>query len=302
MSSWIYSSGLGMFFADRTLNSNIVPNNLYSSNNCIGINTSNPIYTLDVNGNIHTTSNIYVYDSNTYISYASNANYIGPVLEGVYGGALQANNIVQLFWNTSGVNINQLYAPSANVGSLTVSNLNISGSLPWKMSSWSMYGTPSTLIGISPYIISQGYYDSHSDVNGGSILPIGISGFNNNSNTSNCYIEYTGYFSNNSSVSVAPGHTITPTTSIFEFYYTLNSATSGTVITAYNTLGNPATMSITCYNGEAGGFSTGLSDTFYFPSAYIGNNQNRLFLNIQIQDAATQSAGFVLNSGTAYFF
>jgi len=45
-----------------------------------------------------------------------------------------------------------------------------------------------------------------------------------------------------------------------------------------------------------------LSDTFYFPSAYIGNNQNRLFLNIQIQDAATQSAGFVLNSGTTYFF
>ncbi len=127
MSSWIYSSGLGLFLADRTLNSNTVINNLYSSNNCIGIGTSNPIYTLDVNGSIHS-SNLYVNDSNTFITYSSNANYIGPVLEGLDGGALQANSIVQLFWNTSGVNINQLYAPSANIGTLTVSNLNISGS------------------------------------------------------------------------------------------------------------------------------------------------------------------------------
>jgi len=218
------------------------------------------------------------------------------------GGALQANSIVQLFWNTSGVNINQLYSPSANIGSLTVSNLNISGSsIPWKTSSWSMYGTPNTLTGSGAYTISQGYYDSHSDVNGGSILPIGIAGYNNNSNTSNCYIQYTGYFSNNSSISVAPGHTITPTTSTFSFSFGLNSAL-GTQITAYNPAGYPATMSITSYNGEAGGFSTGLSDIICFPSNYIGNNQNRLFLNLYIQDGTTQSAGFVLNSGTAYFF
>jgi hypothetical protein len=97
MSGWIYSSGLGMFFADRTQNSNIVPNNLYSSNNCIGINTSNPTYTLDVNGNIHTSSNIYVYDSNTYITYGSNANFAGPIINGIYGGALLANSNIELF-------------------------------------------------------------------------------------------------------------------------------------------------------------------------------------------------------------
>jgi len=61
-------------------------------------------------------------------------------------------------------------------------------------------------------------------------------------------------------------------------------------------------MYLTSYNGEAGGITTGLSDTFYFPSAYIGDNQNCIYLNMNVVDAATRSAGFVVTSATAYFF
>ncbi len=173
---------------------------------------------------------------------------------------------------------------------------------PWKACSWPIYGVPNTLSGTGTYGITQGYYDSHSTVNSGTPFPIGIAGFNNNSNSSNCYLEYAGFFANNSGVTIAPGHTITPTTSEFAFSFALNSPT-GSNIPAYNISGaSPPMLYLTSYNGSAGGITTGVSDTFYFPSAYIGNNQNRTFLNMGIQDTSTQTYGFYVTSATAYFF
>jgi len=163
-----------------------------------------------------------------------------------------------------------------------------------------MAGT--TLSGSGDFPVLQGYYASNSLTNANQILPIGIAGFNNNSNSSNCYLEFAGYFASNSSVSVAPGHTITTTVSTFALSFFVNGAGTGSPLTASNTSGNPAMMYLTSFNGEAGGITTGVSDTFYFPSSYIGNNQNRIFLDMNIVDSATQSTGFHVTSATAYFF
>jgi hypothetical protein len=170
------------------------------------------------------------------------------------------------------------------------------------MVSWPVYGVPNTLSGTGTFVITQGYYDSHSDVNAGTPFPIGIAGFNNNSNSTKCFLEYAGYFSNNSGVSVAPGHTITTTTSSFSFSFALNSNNGSNIPAQTLSYTTPPQIHLTCFNGEAGGITTALSDTFYFPSAYIADNQNRIFLNMNIEDSATQSAGFVVTSATAYFF
>jgi hypothetical protein len=176
---------------------------------------------------------------------------------------------------------------AANYASNFVSSLTP----PWKTVSWTVYGFPNTLSGTGTFNVSQTYYTTGAYTP----LPVGIAGFNNNSNSSNCYLQYAGYFSS------ASGETST-TTSEFAFSFALNSPT-GSNIPAYTVSGTtPPKLYLTSYNGLSQCITTGVSDTFYFPSAYIGNSLNSIFLNLSVVDTLTQSAGFFVTSATAYFF
>jgi len=135
MSSWLYNAGLGQFMVDKTMPSNVLyaaPINLYSSNNCVGVNTSNPTYPLTVNGNMYLASNNYFYDSNTSISYASGQ---GLQFNSSNGGYVYTNGSVNWFWNASGFNFFQpLFASYINnyfygvtASNVTTNSLTLNG-------------------------------------------------------------------------------------------------------------------------------------------------------------------------------
>jgi len=271
------------------------------NNNNVGIGTVSPSYALDVVGQIHASSSIVINAStftDTSLNATSNTAY------NLVTTYTNDSNAVWPYLNATSNTANAAYflAQSADIAATYASNIVASVTPPWRMVSWPVYGVPNTLSGTGTFVITQGYYDSHSDVNAGTPFPIGIAGFNNNSNSTKCFLEYAGYFSNNSGVSVAPGHTITTTTSSFSFSFALNSNNGSNIPAQTLSYTTPPQIHLTCFNGEAGGITTALSDTFYFPSAYIANNQNRIFLNMNIEDSATQSAGFVVTSATAFFF
>jgi hypothetical protein len=134
------------------------------------------------------------------------------------------------------------------------------------------------------------------------LLPVGIGGFNNNSNSSNCYVEYSGFLNATGlPFPIAPGSVIGYNTSTFQFSFALGS-NNGSNIPAYNASGSNAKMVITSYNGGVGGIASAVSDTFYYPSAHIGDTSYRMFLNMNIVDAVTQSTGFYVSSATAHFY
>jgi len=275
--SWYYSSGLGLYLANQN----------------------------------QSTSNFFLGPGNT-ITY--DANY-GTDFNSVEGGATVVNNVITSFYNGAGYNFltnvygfcnnifNNVYASNItasnmNVDNLSVSNLSIVGEYnAYKQVTYPIYGTPYFTSGDDTYILTLGQYGSEVNLFGGQFLPIGVAGFNNDSNTSNCYVKLEG------SLNINPTNSnFTPVTSTFQFWFATDTVGVNNLTHAQTASGNDAKLNITSYNGLVGGIGYGVSDTFLFPNQFLGNSNARVFLFMNVTDTTTVNDGFYVGGQSSISF
>jgi len=220
-----------------------------------------------------------------YVSFYNGAGY--NFLNNVYG---YCNNIL------SNVYASNIYASNANIPQIITTNLNVSGN-SYKSVNIQLANTPFTFNENLFFQLTRGNYGSEVNLFGNTSLPVGIGGFGNNSNSSNCFVTING------SLNINPANSnYTPIDSKFTFYFSINSSGTGLAYLAYTKSGTIASLNITSYNGLVGGISQATSDIFLFPPSLIGTSNNQLFLFMEPADENTLLDGFYLASGSLTYF